>query len=97
MNPIYDDIISACEVCEIENKIKFVKALNKEIVKAIQDGKDCIKINKTSSEELQYVKKHHCEIRKVLNNKGYRTETNLLRLTEKEKDYWYIHIYWNKD
>lgn len=52
MNPIYDDIISACEVCEIEDKIKFVKSLNKEIVKAIQDGKDRIKINKTSFKEL---------------------------------------------
>lgn len=94
MRTILNDIISAGQVCKIVDYTNFVVALNREIVKAAQNGLDHIKINAKSIKELQYILQDRVEIINILKEKKYEIKTNLFRLTEDNKDYWYVEIYW---
>ena len=91
MDSVFDDILYASQARKIEQYIKFVKAFNEEVVKAIQKGDECVRI--FTQEDLQIIFKDHYEIMEALRKKGYKIKSNMTK-PEVEKKNWWVEIYW---
>ena len=91
MDSVFDDILYASQARKIEQYIKFVKAFNEEVVKAIQKGDECVRI--FAQEDLQIIFKDHYEIMEALRKKGYNIKSNMTK-PEVEKKNWWVEIYW---